>query len=528
MGILLFLGLGTGFVSSYLIGLFRQKVQIRGLEQEAHDIVQAAKKNEGFNREKIMHQMEEYKLRLEEKQESYMEKLLQNYREVKSQVDKMAHHKRSEWKAKEHKKDKKKEELKLLMTKVDKSKRFMESLKSRVQNQNQMYFQKLKQVFPIDEDRVKNQARKNCLREAKTQVEDQIRKEEESFKHNLIKKAHFILELALNRFLKPYCSERGIKNVIFPNKSVLTRVFGADLSGIKTLEKECGVDFKLSDETEVSVSVFGIDPVRRELGRACLQRIAGDRRFSLKNIPSLVQKTKRELFRRIASDGIRICRDLRLPHVKTEIKNMMGALRYRYSFAQNQHFHCEEVAWLCGMLEAELCAETGGQMKARRAGMMHDIGKAMDYSKEGGHAVIGADFIEKYGEEADVVYAVKAHHYDVTPENPLDFLVIAADALSGARPGARRSTEDSYNQKVLTLEKIGKSFEGVKDTYIMSAGREIRVIVDSKKVSDIQAVSLSKKIAGKIEEECSYPGLIKVTVVRTVTQSVGVFDRRTA
>jgi len=153
---------------------------------------------------------------------------------------------------------------------------------------------------------------------------------------------------------------------------------------------------------------------------------------------------------------------------------------------------------------------------------LHDIGKAMDHSKEGGHATIGAEFIEKHGENKQVVYAVKAHHHDVSPKQPLDFLVISADALSGARPGARRSTVDSYNQKVLTLEKIGKSFKGVKDTYIMSAGREIRVIVDSQQIDDTKALDLSKKIARKIEEECSYPGLIKVTVVRTVTKNIDI------
>lgn len=298
----------------------------------------------------------------------------------------------------------------------------------------------------------------------------------------------------------------------------MENLLGPDFSKMKILEKECGVDMKVSD-LEPNISILGIDPVRRELGRASLQKIAKRKQIKENEIKNLVQKTKRELFQQIKSDGQKICRELKLEDMKREIKNMMGSLRYRYSFAQNQYFHCQEVGWLCGLLNTELGEESS---PARRAGMLHDIGKAMDHSKEGGHAVIGADFIEKYGEKPSIVYAVKAHHHDVTPENTLDFLVISADALSGARPGARRSTVDSYNQKVLTLEKIGKSFKGVKDTYIMSAGREIRVIVDSKKIDDLKALELSKKIAGKIEEECSYPGLIKVTVVRQVTKSVNV------
>jgi ribonucrease Y len=195
---------------------------------------------------------------------------------------------------------------------------------------------------------------------------------------------------------------------------------------------------------------------------------------------------------------------------------MMGALRYRYSFAQNQHFHCAEVGYLCGLLASEIGVDS---KDGRRSGLLHDIGKAMDHSKEGGHAVIGAEFIEQHGEKAPIVHAVRAHHFDETPSSDLAYLVIAADAISGSRPGARRSTGDSYSQKIADLQKIGDSFEGVLATYILSAGREVRVIVDSERIDDHKALELSKLIARKIEEECSYPGLIKLTVVRE-TQAV--------
>lgn len=190
---------------------------------------------------------------------------------------------------------------------------------------------------------------------------------------------------------------------------------------------------------------------------------------------------------------------------------MLGALRYRYSFAQNQHFHVAEVGWLCGLLSSELGLSIP---HGRRAGILHDIGKAMDHAKEGGHAVIGADFIKQHGEGPEVVHAVRAHHYDEQPSTDLAFLTIAADAISGARPGARRSTIDSYTQKMADLEKIGSSFDGVMATYILSAGREVRVLVDGAHIDDHKALQLSKDIAQKIEEECNYPGLIKVTVVR--------------
>ena len=267
------------------------------------------------------------------------------------------------------------------------------------------------------------------------------------------------------------------------------------------------------DENKLSLFVQGLDPVRREWGRLSLKKLERKNRITSGIISSVIQRSKKDLFHKISRDGRRICQALKLKNPPLEVQNMMGALRYRYSFAQNQHFHCEEVAYLCGLLRAEFQENIS---QGRRAGLFHDIGKAMDHAQSGGHAVIGADFIQKHGEDKEVVHAIRAHHHDVSPKSSLDFFVIAADALSGARPGARKATVDSYDQKVLSLEKIGKSFKGVKDLYIMNAGREMRVIVDPKQIDDLEALKLSKKIAQKIEEECSYPGWIKVTVVRKV------------
>jgi ribonuclease Y len=190
----------------------------------------------------------------------------------------------------------------------------------------------------------------------------------------------------------------------------------------------------------------------------------------------------------------------------------MGSLRFRYSFTQNQYFHCGEVGWLCGLLASELGSVP--IKKARRSGMLHDLGKAMDHELEGGHAVIGADFISKRNEAPDIIHAVRAHHYDEQPSTDMAFLVIAADAISGARPGARRSTMESYNQKVTELERIAKSHRGVIDCFVLSGGRECRVLVNGREVNDMQSLQLSQKIARQIEEECNYPGQIKVVVVR--------------
>lgn len=373
------------------------------------------------------------------------------------------------------------------------------------------YLQALRRQSKVDESALKEQVRTQLEQEAKhagVRIGQEI---EQNVQVQAEREARRILSLALNRFARPYCPERGIGNVQFPNPETKTRI----LEWQKIIEKVCGIDIVVNDEYQ-SASVMGFDPVRRELGRLLLEALTKQRQIDENRIQELHRKIKAELFKKILVDGNRVAAELRLNGMHESIRSMLGALRYRYSFAQNQYFHVAEVGWLCGLLSAELGLKV---TDGRRAGVLHDIGKAMDHAKEGGHAVIGAEFIEQHGEAAHIVHAVKAHHYDEPPSSDLAFLTIAADAISGARPGARRSTVDSYTQKMADLEKIGSSFNGVSATYILSAGREVRVVVDGHKIDDHKALTLSKEIAQKIEEECNYPGLIKVTVVRE-TQAV--------
>ena len=546
------IGLSAGFSIgsglSILTHLLLRRQKIHQTRQSAQSIVQKAKEEQAQIQEQIVNEMEEYKMSLMQKQEEYIEQVAIENQRLKEDIEQIAQQKEEKLKHLKKRKDsyfsQKEEMLKINSQKEQK----LTQAKNDFKQAKSLLLQDLQNRFDINLEKLKQESGKRQMLKVKSDIAARIKEKEEYLKHNVNQQAHFILGLVLSRFQQAYCSERGIRNVNWTSQPAMKALLGPGFEKLKILEKECGVDMKVSDK-EPSVSILGLDPVRRELGRACLQKIAGKKHIKENEIKKIVSEVKKSLFRRIKNDGQRLCRELALRDVKPEIKNMMGALRYRYSFAQNQYFHCQEVGKLCALLNAELyCSglsfpdcfdilsdislKTQKNLPARelaesynlsrRAGLFHDIGKAMDHSKEGGHAVIGADFIEKHGERAEVVRAVRAHHHDVPPEKPLDFLVIAADALSGARPGARRSTVDSYNQKVLTLEKIGHSFKGVKDTYIMSAGREIRVIVDSQKINDVKALELSKKIAGKIEEECSYPGLIKVTVVRQVSKSINI------
>ena len=492
-----------------------KKSVIRKSKLEANHWIQEAvdKNNDIFEDYK-----KQFQLKYEKKQnrfESEKEIFNQNIQTLQSHIDIKKHEfkiKEMEQKAKSKKRLKNIQDLKNQKQLVLKRKK---ELNFKLKQEFLAYKEALKNTLSINEENIKEELKKELHEKWVKELRGQIAEETKQNKENLQKNSLFYLNLVLNRFDRSYCPQRGIPPVNFKSLRHIEKVLGKDNIYLNQIEKECGVDIVVNKES-LQALVFGIDSVRRELGRWVLQEISRFSKINPSILSKLVHSIKRKLFSKIRSDGKKLCKKINLTHVGPEVQNMMGALRYRYSFAQNQYFHCEEVSWLCGLFNAEL----GLPIKpAQRAGLFHDIGKAMDHAVEGNHAVIGAEFISKYGESQEVIHAVRAHHYDVVPQSPLAFLVIVADSISGSRPGARRFTEDSYNQKMEILEQIIESFDNIKEAYIMSAGREMRVIVDSEKVSDALAIDLSRQIAQKVEKECSYPGLIKVTVVRHSVQT---------
>jgi ribonucrease Y len=370
---------------------------------------------------------------------------------------------------------------------------------------------KLKEISNVDPadlkkelaGQVENQIQIDAKKKAQL-YEDAIRSDSEEIAKRLI-------GIALNRFQRAACSEHGIGIVEIPNDDVKRRMLGPDSANIKLLQQLCGVEITISDSN--SFQVVSFDPIQREVTTRCLEKLLHERSPNAETVKRLHEKTVRDVSRKVEADGNRVAAELGCRDLHPEIKKMLGTLRYRYSFAQNQHFHVSEVGWLCGLLSSEI--GRGNDIAAgKRAGLLHDVGKAMDHAIEGGHAVIGADFIEQRGEKPHIVHAVRSHHYEEQPSTDLAFLVIAADAMSGARPGARRSTVSLYNQKIEALTTIAEGFKGVTKTLILNAGREVRVLVDGRKVSDEQSLKLCRQIADKIEDECQYPGQIKVVIIR--------------
>lgn len=388
--------------------------------------------------------------------------------------------------------------------------------KSELKNLSLKYSDRLAQEIKIEKQSLIQDEKQKLIFEAESRAQKNIQNHEDETKENAEFKAKRLLGINIDRFARAYCPERGISGVYFENEFQRKNLCDPDGKNIRTIQTHCGCDIFIQEGNDL-VGVAGYDPVRRELTRRVLEKLLAEK----KQIhPELIQKIaeveKRNLFKQIKNDGEQLAKELKLENMHPEIKQMMGSLRFRYSFTQNQYFHCAEVGWLAGLLAAEIGANP---KVSRRAGTLHDLGKAMDHQMDGGHAVIGANFIQSRSESPEVIHAVRAHHFDEQPATDEAFLIIAADAISGARPGARRSTMETYTQKVNDIQEIAKSFEGVTDCFVLSGGREARVHVNSKRIDDLTALKYAKEIAKKIEDECSYPGQIKVVVVReTFTQ----------
>ena len=505
-------GLLAGLILAFIADYSENRKLIQKTKTEADIIVHEAedRKEALFQKtdEKFNHYKKSVLSRFEKEREVYEK----NLQEFQGRVDAWNHQLRRKKRERDNTLSKIFEEIVQLKNSHRTLINHIKTLNSQIRQAKMDLIEALKNSFSFNLNQLKNWMKKQMEEECFKTAFEKATTWEETTRQNLQKQALFYLNASLNRFQKSYCPERGVEPVLFQSKSLMRKIVGANRSHLNQLEKECGVDIVLHEE-ESYASVYGIDPVRRELGRMTLKKLSKKKHITSYTINTLVKTCKKDLFRKIEKDGKAIGLRLGLKNVPKQVQNMMGALRYRYSFAQNQHFHCEEVGWLCGMLSAELNLPL---FDGRKAGFLHDIGKAMDHAVEGNHAVIGADFISRHGEKDPIVHAVRAHHHDEPPFNCSGLAgYFCRCHLRFPAPGARRFTEHSYARKLATLERIIDGFKNIiEDAYIMNAGREMRVIVNNKKVTDQKALDLSKDIAREIEQQCSYPGLIKVTVVR--------------
>ncbi|WP_206524396.1 ribonuclease Y [Lujinxingia sediminis] len=348
------------------------------------------------------------------------------------------------------------------------------------------------------------------VNQAELEANRKIKVIEEQAEEEADKRAQKIISVAVQRYAGDFVAEKCVSVVSLPSDDMKGRIIGREGRNIRALEAASGVDI-IIDDTPEAVIVSGFDPVRREIARRSLDKLIADGRIHPTRIEEVVAKTDQEVAQSIKEAGEQAAFELGIHGLHPELIKMVGRLKYRTSYGQNMWSHSIEVGFLCGLMASEL----GVNVKmARRAGLLHDIGKALTHEQEGSHAIIGADLCRKYGEHEIVRNAVAAHHNDEPQNSVIAHLVIASDALSGARPGARREILETYVKRLEDLERISMGFKGVEKTYAIQAGREIRVMVEHGSIDDAGAFALSRDIARKIEDELTYPGQIKVTVIR--------------
>ncbi|MDR3044021.1 MAG: ribonuclease Y [Desulfovibrio sp.] len=381
-----------------------------------------------------------------------------------------------------------------------------EQISSRIDEQER----RLQEISGLTAEEAKSRLFEDIESRTRHEAAKMIRLIETESKETADRKAKEIIANAIQRYAGDYVGEQTVTAVTLPSEDMKGRIIGREGRNIRALEAATGVDL-IIDDTPETVILSAYSPLRRQVAKMALERLIQDGRIHPARIEDIVRKCEQELDVQIREVGEQATFDAGVHGIHPDIVRLLGQLKYRTSFSQNVLQHSLEVAALCGMMAAELGMDI---KKAKRAGLLHDIGKAVDHEVEGPHAIIGSDIAKKYNESKEIIHAIAAHHEDTPPKSALAVLVQAADGLSGARPGARKELLENYVKRLEDLENIATGFEGVAKAYAIQAGREIRVMVNSDNVDDDQTYMLCKDIAGKIEKNLTYPGQIRVTVIR--------------
>ena len=492
----------TGAICFYLGGENRKRTaeaKLGSAEEEAKRIVNDAIKSAEQKRKETI---------IEAKDEAFR---------LKSEADKEIKDRRAEVSRQERRMDQKEEALDkrtaAMERKEEDLKRRTETVEARLDELEQLKIRQTEKLETIAA-MSKEDARAVLLK----QVDDELTHEkamkisayQANMKDECDQIARDLVGQAIARCAADATGEATVIVVPLPNDEMKGRIIGREGRNIRALETATGCDL-IIDDTPEAITLSSFDQTRREVARMALERLIADGRIHPARIEETVEKCRRELEIQMKREGDKAVMDLGVHSLHPDLVKLIGRLKYRTSFGQNVLSHSIEVAWLAGLLAGELGVNV---QLARRAGLLHDIGKALDHEIEGSHVQIGVDICKKYRENPQVIHAIEAHHGDVEPKTTLAFIIMAADAISAARPGARRENMESYIKRLETLEALCNGFEGVESSYAVQAGREVRILVQPDKVSDDQVILLARNVAKKIENELDYPGQIKVSVIR--------------
>lgn len=502
--------LGVGSVIGTLVGVYIRKLVAEGQEKnikiQGRQIVEnAIVEAEQLKKEALLQSKEaayQLKQTLEDELDVERAELKDEHRQLKRKRDSL----KREWDSF----DRKQSELYAAESRVKKEEASWQEKHKEVDNLVSKKRFELSRIAGMTQEEAKKELMNSLESEARMEAGKKLARIENEMKMEADRKGKNILALAISRYAGDYVADRTVSVVPLPSDEMKGRIIGREGRNIRAIEAATGIDI-IIDDTPEAVILSGFNPVRREVARQALLQLINDGRIHPGRIEEVVDKVTKELEVTMREAGEQATFDVGAHGVHVELINLLGRLKYRTSYGQNVLQHSLEVSFLCGIMASEL----GVDVKvAKRAGLLHDIGKAVDHEVEGSHAMIGRDLARKYGEPEAVVYAIGSHHEEQPPLSVIDILVQSADALSGARPGARKEMLQSYVKRLEDLEGIANAFDGVEKSYAIQAGRDLRIIVDSNKVKDEQATLLSQDIARSIEDKLTYPGQIRVTVIR--------------
>ncbi len=496
----------VGVVSGYFLNTYLSKKSLKNAQTQAKKIIEDALK-EASNKKK------EYLLQAKEEAYQYKKEVEGELKEKESNLKKYESRlqiKEEKLEVKQEKLNQKETELNHKEKKLSEWEKELESKQQEIDKILEEQLKKLEEISGLSTEEAKKLLFAEIESKTRHEAAKMIRQIESEARENADKKAKEILATAIQRYAGEFVADTSVTVVELPNEEMKGRIIGREGRNIRAIEAATGVDLIIDDTPEIVV-ISAYNPLRREKAKMVLERLISDGRIHPARIEEVVKKVDKEMEIRLREIGEQATFDVGVHGIHPELVKLLGHLYFRTSFSQNVLQHSIEVAFLCGIMAAELKLDV---KQAKRAGLLHDIGKAVDHEVEGPHALIGADLAQKYGESEDIVNAIAAHHEDVPPNSILAILVQAADSLSGARPGARKELLEHYVKRLEELEKLASSFKGVAKAYAIQAGRELRVILDCDIVDEDETYLLCKEIAKAIEEKLTYPGQIKVTCIR--------------
>lgn len=506
----LFIGLGVGIVIAVIAGIvafkagvtYNKKIseaEIGSAEDEAKRIVdEALKEAENKKKEALLEAKEEI-----HRNRTELDREIKERRNEISRQENRIHQK-------ENTLDRKTEALEQKEAGLSAKMKELESEKDNLLQLQGQERKKLEEISGLSAEEAKEYLLKNLEGEVRHEAAIMVKDIEQEAKENADAKAREIIAYAIQKCAADQVAESTVSVVALPNDEMKGRIIGREGRNIRTLETLTGIDL-IIDDTPEAVILSGFDPVRREIARITLEKLIVDGRIHPARIEETVERAKKEIDKTIKQAGEQATFDTNVQGLHPEIVKLLGKLRYRTSYGQNVLMHSTEVSYLSGLMAAELGADV---TIAKRAGLLHDLGKAVDHEIEGSHVAIGVDIAKKYGESFEVCHAIEAHHGDVQPQTLIACIVQAADAVSAARPGARKENIENYIKRLQKLEEIANSFDGVDKSYAIQAGREIRIMVKPEVLSDEGMVLVARDIVKRIENELEYPGQIKVNMIR--------------